>query len=254
MIALGEHLGETKNVSLYLKKVHQHEKDRIVRLSHQLREGITKEDSLEIEEEDQETFSKDKIKKYIIINRKKHWQEKQTHGYRNNKLTKNEEVNIEEAYSWIRSENLSSHVEGYIFSLQEQEVNTQMAPRLSHQLREGITKEDSLEIEEEDQETFSKDKIKKYIIINRKKHWQEKQTHGYQNNKLTKNEEVNIEETYSWIRSENVEGYIFSLQEQKSTPGWHRSNARRILLRKLVASPRLSPGLEQSREGYRKHH
>ena len=43
-------------MSLYLKKVHQHEKDRIVRLSHELREDITREDSLEIEKEDQETF------------------------------------------------------------------------------------------------------------------------------------------------------------------------------------------------------
>ena len=83
MIALGQHLDESKNVSVYLKKVHQHEKDRIVRLSHQLREDITREDSLEIEEEDQETFNKDKIKKCIIINRKKHWQEKQTDGYLN---------------------------------------------------------------------------------------------------------------------------------------------------------------------------
>ena len=68
MIALGQHLDETKNVSLYLQKVHQHEKDRILRLSHQFREDITREDSLEIADEDQETFSKDKIKKCIIIN------------------------------------------------------------------------------------------------------------------------------------------------------------------------------------------
>ena len=129
MIALGQHLDESKNVSVYLKKVHQHEKDRILRLSHQLIEDITREDSLEIEEENQETFSKDKIKKCIIINRKKHWLEKQTHGYLNNKLTENEGVNIEETYGWIRSENLSSHVEGYIFSLQEQEVNTRMAQK-----------------------------------------------------------------------------------------------------------------------------
>ena len=106
-------------MSVYLKKVHQHEKDRILRLLHQLIEDITREDSLEIKEENQETFSKDKIKKCIIINRKKHWLEKQTHGYLNNKLTENEGVNIEETYGWIRSENLSSHVEGYIFSLQE---------------------------------------------------------------------------------------------------------------------------------------
>ena len=127
MIALGQHLDESKNVSVYLKKVHQYEKDRILRLSHQLIEDITREDSLEIEEENQETFSKDKIKNCIIINRKKHWLEKQTHGYLNNKPTENEGVNIEETYGWIRSENLSSHVKGYIFSLQEQEVNTRMA-------------------------------------------------------------------------------------------------------------------------------
>ena len=112
-----------------MNKVHQHEKDRILRLSHQPREDITREDSLEIEEEDQETFSKDKIKKCTIIDRKKHLQEKQTHEYLNNKLTENEGVNVEETYGWVRSENLSSHVEGHIFSLQEYEVNTWIAPK-----------------------------------------------------------------------------------------------------------------------------
>ena len=36
---------------------------------------------------------------------------------------------MDETYGWLKSENSSSHVEGYLFSLQEQEINTRAAQK-----------------------------------------------------------------------------------------------------------------------------
>ena len=57
------------------------------------------------------------------------WQSKVTYEYLHSKAKENEEVNMSESYGWLKSENLSSYIEGYLFSLQEQEVNTKAAQR-----------------------------------------------------------------------------------------------------------------------------
>ena len=45
------------------------------------------------------------------------------------KAKENKDVNMNESYGWLKSENFSSHIEGYLFSLQEQEVNTKVVQR-----------------------------------------------------------------------------------------------------------------------------
>ena len=52
-----------------------------------------------------------------------------THGYLQCQIKKNEQINLKETYGWLKSENFSSHVEGYLFSLQEQEINTRAAQK-----------------------------------------------------------------------------------------------------------------------------
>ena len=57
----------------------------------------------------------------------KSWEEKATRGYLHCQIKKNEQINLKETYGWLKSENFSSHLEGYLFSLQEQEINTRAA-------------------------------------------------------------------------------------------------------------------------------
>ena len=59
----------------------------------------------------------------------KSWEEKATHGYLRCQIKKNEQINLKETYGWLKSENFSSHLEGYLFSLQEQEINTRAAQK-----------------------------------------------------------------------------------------------------------------------------
>ena len=59
----------------------------------------------------------------------KSWEEKVTHSYLQFQIKKNEQINLKETYGWLKSENFSSHVEGYLFSLQEQEINTRAAQK-----------------------------------------------------------------------------------------------------------------------------
>ena len=59
----------------------------------------------------------------------KSWEEKATHSYHQCQIKKNEQINLEETYGWLKSESFSSHVEGYLFSPQEQEINTRAAQK-----------------------------------------------------------------------------------------------------------------------------
>ena len=55
---------------------------------------------------------------------------KATHRYLHCQVKINEQINLKETYGWLKSENLFSHVEGYlIFSLREQKINTRAAQK-----------------------------------------------------------------------------------------------------------------------------
>ena len=36
-------------------------------------------------------------------------------------MRKNDDINMKESYAWLQSENYSSHIEGYLFFMQEQQ-------------------------------------------------------------------------------------------------------------------------------------
>ena len=74
----------------------------------------------------------DKIKSCLNTYHLRKWQSKVTHGYLHSKAKENKDVlalNMNESYGWLESENFSSHIKGYLFSLQEQEVNTKATQR-----------------------------------------------------------------------------------------------------------------------------
>ena len=75
------------------------------------------------------THISDKIKSCLNTYHLCKWQSKVTHGYLRSKAKENKDVSMNESYGWLKSENFSSHIEGYLFSLQEQEVNIKAAQR-----------------------------------------------------------------------------------------------------------------------------
>ena len=127
MISLHEHLEQVKHQNHYLMKVIEHEKNNIVRLSNEFKEEFNELVS-QLVSEDVENIE-NKIKRCLNMHHLKSWEEKVTHGYLQCQIKKNEQINMKETYGWLKSENFSSHVEGYLFSLQEQEINTRAAQK-----------------------------------------------------------------------------------------------------------------------------
>ena len=127
MISLHEHLEQVKHQNHYLMKVIEHEKNNIVRLSNEFKEEFNELVS-QLVSEGVENIE-NKIKRCLNMHHLKSWEEKVTHGYLQCQIKKNEQINLKETYGWLKSENFSSHVEGYLFSLQEQEINTRAAQK-----------------------------------------------------------------------------------------------------------------------------
>ena len=59
----------------------------------------------------------DKIKSCLNTYHLHKWQLKVTHGYLHSNANENKDVNMNESYGWLKSDNFSSHIEGYLFSL-----------------------------------------------------------------------------------------------------------------------------------------
>ena len=110
------------NLSNYLQQMHNNprmeivkhrERDNIIRIGNIIRNQYSTE----------EDHSNEIIKNNIRKEHYNSWMEKVTHGFLQKKLTEDTSVDNKATNQWLKS-NMSSHVEGYIMALQEQEMNT----------------------------------------------------------------------------------------------------------------------------------
>ena len=115
IIATTIHLENASPNNIYLKEVVRHEKERLFRVSSLLQEslGITPS-----ENEDARTFSK-KTRDMLKENHNQRWTTMKQHGYVRRKQVEVEDRNKEHSEDWLRRPNMSSHVEGYVFAIQE---------------------------------------------------------------------------------------------------------------------------------------
>ena len=94
----------------------QHETTRIVRISKELQTAL----EVDGNRVDVSQATKDNIKKQHI----KTYQERDQHGYVHRKQVNSEGYNKKLSNSWLSKPSIISHAEGYIFAIQEQEINT----------------------------------------------------------------------------------------------------------------------------------
>ena len=126
------------NLSNYLQQTHNNprmeivkhrERDNIIRIGNIIRNQYsTGEDN-----------SNEIIKNNIRKEHRNSWTEKVTHGFLQKKLTEDTSVDSKATNQRLKS-NMSSHVEGYIMALQEQEINTRDS-RLIEKKRKELEKE-----------------------------------------------------------------------------------------------------------------
>ena len=109
-IALMEHLEKAGEAHGLLKLVKEHEKQGIVRLGYEFKERIK-----EISKSSDVTEGTKKI-------HKKEWIGKVTHGYHQSQIEGQEEIDSEQTNNWLNL-HLTSHLEGFVCAMQEQEID-----------------------------------------------------------------------------------------------------------------------------------
>ena len=118
-IALASHIKRNTHSNGLLNKVYEHEQNNLMRVAAQLKE------SLNISNEEQTTKQlNQKVKMQLREDHLNDWQTKVTHGYNQTSIRENPDIDQTLSKAWLKKSNLTSHIEGYLFAIDEQEVAT----------------------------------------------------------------------------------------------------------------------------------
>ena len=109
-----------------LENVLHHEKDRIMRLGKEYEEMYLKVNGEDIGKDN--TITK-RITKEINKQSKDRWQAKVQHGYMFKKAWQKESTDVTTSNLWLKNGKLPSHTEGFLFAVQEQEIDTRALRR-----------------------------------------------------------------------------------------------------------------------------
>lgn len=123
LITLSHHITLAATQNVFLAKVCEHERDKLLRASNELRIAFAVPVVNSAGHRSDPSMLSKSIKNTILNNHLKAWREKPMHGYLNKKMSSlNTDYSLSNA--WTRSHKLTSHVEGYLCAIQEQEVAT----------------------------------------------------------------------------------------------------------------------------------
>ena len=119
-LSFAKHLREISTHNPYLKKVCEHEKSGLLRVENEYIKA------LELTQLDNDTPKKvsTRAKQQLKDLHEEYWLKKKQHGYLFTKRKNVQDVNIELTHAWHKNSNFSSHVQGYICAIQEEEINT----------------------------------------------------------------------------------------------------------------------------------
>lgn len=120
IISICAHIKEKSLNHIYLQAVYYHEENKIIRLANELKNAL----KVNLDEQSNPKQITAEVKKILKENHAKSWKEKSQHGY----IIQKQELqsNYDKSFSnnWLTDKFMSSHVEGYICAIQEQEIRT----------------------------------------------------------------------------------------------------------------------------------
>ena len=114
IITLADHIILAAKTQPLMEKVLQHEQENIIRLKQEFQQEL---------EISQQQVEKDTIKRKLKQRHIDQWKQKSLHGYLAKQTEEDPEIDTIATNKW-RETGLSSHVEGYISAIQEQEIAT----------------------------------------------------------------------------------------------------------------------------------
>ena len=127
-ISLMEHLSEAAEGDELLSMVRKHEENGIVRLGREFKTRIK-----ELSESSNVVEGTRKIQKEV-------WIQKEAHGYHLKQIESQDNIDVTKSNNWL-SIRFTSHIEGFICAMQEQEIDTR---GLRKRREKDVTKEKSI--------------------------------------------------------------------------------------------------------------
>ena len=120
IVSLTEHLKDQSRSHKFLAEVLRHESDKLIRLGTELCTAT----KVEVEEEPNPKKVSCNVRESLKKEHAKAWSEKPQHGYLLNKQQKQPDYDKEATNAWLNDRYMSSHIEGYVCAIQEQEIRT----------------------------------------------------------------------------------------------------------------------------------
>ena len=120
IIALKQHLHRSKERNQILNFVYDEERNNIIRVGD---EHPQKYD-LNVENKEQPKITSKRFTKADTNFHHKKFTSKVMHGYFNRTIEKDQKIDHKTSKSWTKNRKLTSHFEGYIAAIQEQEIPT----------------------------------------------------------------------------------------------------------------------------------
>ena len=121
-ISLTAHIKMTAPKHPYIKLVKEHENNNLLRVSNELMTAF----QIDINENETPKVISSKIKKEMKRSHYNSWLGKIQHGYLFKQRHNIKELDESATNAWLKHSTVSSHVEGYICAIQEEEINTKL--------------------------------------------------------------------------------------------------------------------------------
>ena len=122
IVSIAEHLKERSAQHIYLREVLRHEQLRIIRLGTELCTAT----KVVPEEVPNPKKTSCEVRESIKKEHEKSWRNKPQHGYLFRKHETQSDWDSEGSNAWLSDRYRTSHIEGYICAIQEQEIRTRL--------------------------------------------------------------------------------------------------------------------------------
>ena len=124
LISLSVHIATASKTSKYIKEVLRHEQDKLIRAANEIRASLGNETNTDPNEQEDAKKVSAAVRDQLKLNHAERSKSMAQHGLVKQKQCEVEDYDEELTNGWLKEYNITGHVEGYIFAIQEQEINT----------------------------------------------------------------------------------------------------------------------------------
>ena len=124
IISLSVHIAIVSKTSKYINEVKRHEEDKLIRVANEIRGSLGSEINTNADDPEDPKKISASVRDQLKLNHTIRSSSMAQHGLVKRKQCEVVDHDEDLSNSWLKEHNIPGHVEGYIFAIQEQEINT----------------------------------------------------------------------------------------------------------------------------------